>query len=142
MRISSFVDACLGYCKVTGKSITGIIHLVNQTPVKFFCKLQNTVETTTYGSEFVAAKQCAEQVRELQETLRMMGIPIEKSAWMLGDNCLVITSSTIPSSTLKKRHQSLSYHYVRSNIAHGLLNFCYVGSKNNVADTCTKVLTL
>ena len=36
MRICSFVDTCLGYCKVTGKSITGIIHLVNQTPVKFF----------------------------------------------------------------------------------------------------------
>ena len=95
---------------------------------------------TTYGSEFVAAKQCAEQVRELQETLRMMGIPIEKSVWMLGDNSLVITLSTIPSSLLKKRHQALSYHYVRCNIAHGLLNFCYVGSKNNVADTCTKVL--
>ena len=47
MRISSFVDTCLGYYKVTGKSITGIIHLVNQTPVKFFYKLQNTVETTT-----------------------------------------------------------------------------------------------
>ena len=40
IRISSFVDACLGYCKVTGKSITGIIHLVNQIPVKFFSKLQ------------------------------------------------------------------------------------------------------
>ena len=93
-----------------------------------------------YRSKFVVAKQCAEQVRELQETLRMMGIPLEKSAWMLGDNSSVITSSTIPSSSLKKRHQALSYHYVRSNIAHGLLKFCYVGSKENVADTCTKFL--
>ena len=56
MRTISFVNACLGYCKVTGKSITGIIHLLNQTPVKYFSKLQNTVETTTYGLEFVAAK--------------------------------------------------------------------------------------
>ena len=84
MRISSFVDACLGYCKETGKSITSIIHLVNQTPIKFFSKLQNTVETTTYGSEFVAARQCTEKVREPQETLKSMGIPIEKTAWMLG----------------------------------------------------------
>ena len=112
MRISSFVDACLGYCKVTGKSITGIIHLVNQTPIKFFSKLQNTVKTTTYGSKFVAARQCTEQVRELQKTLKSMGIPIERTAWMLGDNQSVITLSTIPASTLKKRHQALSYHYV------------------------------
>ena len=53
MRITSFVDAYLGYCKMTGKFITGIIHLLNQTPVKYFCKLQNTVETPTYGLEFV-----------------------------------------------------------------------------------------
>ena len=60
MRITSFVDACLDYCKMTGKSITCIIHLLNQTPIKYFCKLQNTVETTTYGLEFVATKQCDE----------------------------------------------------------------------------------
>ena len=36
MRITSFVDACLGYFKITGKSITGIIHLINQTPIKYF----------------------------------------------------------------------------------------------------------
>ena len=69
MRITSFVDSCLGYCKVTGKSITGIIHLINQTPIKYFCKF---VETTVYGSEFVAIKQCAEQIRELKETLKLM----------------------------------------------------------------------
>ena len=80
MRITSFIDACLGYCKMTGKSITGIIHILNQTPIKYFCKLQNIVETTTYGSEFIATKQCAEQVRELQETLKFMGILIEESA--------------------------------------------------------------
>ena len=118
VRISSFVDACLEFCKVTGKSVTGIIHLVNQTPIAFFSKLQNTVETTTYGSEFVAAQLCAEQVRGLQESLKSMGIPIERSAWMLGDNSSVITSSTIPSSVLKKRHHSLSYHYVRSCVAY------------------------
>ena len=70
----------------------------------------------------------------------MMGIPLEKSAWMLGDNSSVITSSTIPSLSLKKRHKALSYYYVRSNIVYGLLKFCYVGSKENVEDTYTKFL--
>ena len=97
------------------------------------------METTTYGLEFVAAKQCAEQVRELQETLKLMGIPIEESAWMLGDNSSVITSSTIP-STLKKCHQALSYHYVHTCIAHEFLKFCFLKSEQNVADTYTKFL--
>ena len=140
MRITSFADTCLGYCMVTGKFITGIIHLINQTPIKYFCKLQNTVETTTYGLEFVATKQCAEQVRELQETLKLMRIPIEESTWMLGDNSSVITSSTILSSALKKCHQALSYHYVRACVVHRFLKFCFLKSEQNVADTCTKFL--
>ena len=40
MKITSFVDACLGYYKVTGKSITGIIHLINQTPIKYFASFK------------------------------------------------------------------------------------------------------
>ena len=69
-----------------------------------------------------------------------MGIPIEKGAWMLGNSSSVITSSTIPSSMLKKRHHALSYHYVRSNVAHGLIKYCKVNTKVNVADVCTKFL--
>ena len=95
------------------------------------------MECTTYGSEFVAAKQATE-IRDLQETLKLMGVPIQKSAWMLGDNSSVITSSTIPSSMLKKQHQSLSYHYVRCNVAHGLIKFCKIASKWNIADILTK----
>ena len=98
------------------------------------------METTTYGSEFVATKQCAKQVRELQETLKLIGIPIEESAWMLEDNNSVITSSTIPSLALKKCHQALSYYYVRACVAHGFLKFCFLKSEQNVADIYTKFL--
>ena len=55
---------------MTGKSITGIIHLINQTPIKYLCKLQNTMETTTYGLEFVVAKQCTEQVQRVAGDLK------------------------------------------------------------------------
>ena len=60
VRSTTFVDANLLFCKATGKSATGIIHMLNQTPVDWFSKKQNTVETATYGSEFVAAKQATE----------------------------------------------------------------------------------
>ena len=71
-----------------------------------------------------------------------MGIPIEESAWMLGDNNSVITSSTIPSSALKIYHQVLSYHYVDTCVAHGFLKFCFLKSEQTVVDTCTKFYLL
>ena len=69
-----------------------------------------------------------------------MGTLIEDSAWMLRDNSSVITSSTIPSSMLKKCHQALSYYYVCTCVVHGFLKFCFLKSEQNVADTCTKFL--
>ena len=40
---TTFVDANLMHCKVTGRSATGILHAINQTPVDWYSKRQNTV---------------------------------------------------------------------------------------------------
>ena len=53
VRTTTFVDANLYHCKVTGRAATGILHIVNQTPVGWYSKCQNTVETATYNSKFV-----------------------------------------------------------------------------------------
>ena len=56
------MDANLNHCLATGKSLTGCLHFVNKTPVDWYSKKQATVETVTYGSEFVAAKTATEQI--------------------------------------------------------------------------------
>jgi hypothetical protein len=140
MRMTTYQDANLYHDMVTGRAVSGIIHLVNQTPVFWFCKKQKTVETATYGSEFMVARHSAEQIMDLRYTLRMMGIPIDGPAWMFGDNFSVITSSTIPQSTLNKRHNALSYHRVRECIASGILYFIHVEGCYNPSDVLTKYL--
>ena len=69
-----------------------------------------------------------------------MGVPLEKAAWMLGDNRSIIMSSTIPYSVLGKRHNALSYHHVRASIAVGYLKFCHIDGKQNPANILTKYL--
>ena len=140
VRMFTMVDANLYHCKVTGRAATGVLHFVNQTLVEGYSKKQPTVETATYGSEFVAARTATDQIIDLRYTLRSMGVPIEGASWLLGDNRSVITSSTIPHSTLSKRHNALAYHRVRSAIAGKFLKFCYVPSKQNTADIMTKYL--
>ena len=54
---------------ITGRSVTGVLHFVNQTPVHWFTKKQPTVETATYGSEFIAAKLAVEQIMVMRLTL-------------------------------------------------------------------------
>ena len=58
--LTSYVDANLYHDLVTGRALTTVLHLINQTPFDWFCKRQATVETATFGSEFVAAKTAVE----------------------------------------------------------------------------------
>ena len=140
VRTTTYADANLMHDLLTGHSMSGIIHLVNQTPIQWFSKKQSTVETATYGSEFMVARQATEQILDLRYTLRMMGIPIDGPSWLFGDNQSVITSSTIPKSTLNKRHNALSYHRVRESIAFGIIHYLHVDGKNNPSDVLTKFL--
>ena len=121
-------------CEATGKASTGLAILVNQTPSEWHAKLQKTVETATHGAKFGAAKTCVDMILDVQCTLRSVGVPLEESAWMLGDNQSAITSSTIPFPQLGKRHCALSYHRVRSVVAHKAIKFCFVESTENVGN--------
>jgi hypothetical protein len=100
VRTSHYQDANLYHDFVTGRAVSGILHLVNQKPVASFCKKQKTVETATYRSEFMLAQLSCKQIIDLRYTLRMMGIPIDCPAWAFGDNMSVILSSTVPQSIL------------------------------------------
>jgi Reverse transcriptase (RNA-dependent DNA polymerase) len=140
VRTTTYNDANLMHDLVTGRSMSGIIHLLNQTPIQWFSKKQNVVECATYGSEFMAARQATEQILDIRYTLRMMGIPLDGPSWLFGDNQSVITSSTIPHSTLNKRHNALSYHRVREAIASGVIYFIHISGTNNPSDILTKFL--
>ena len=140
VRTTTYADANLMHDLLTGRSMSGILHFINQTPVHWFCKKQATVETATYGSEFMVARQATEQILDLRYTLRMMGIPIDGPSWLFGDNQSVITSATVPTSTLNKRHNALSYHRVRECIAMGIIYFMHVSGATNPSDILTKFL--
>jgi len=65
----SFVDSNLYHDLTTGRSVKGILHLVNQTPIEWYTRWQPTVETATYGSEFMAARTATVQIMDLRLTM-------------------------------------------------------------------------
>ena len=112
-----YVDANLMHDIVTGKSVTAVLHLLNGTPIDWYSKRQSTMETATYGSEFVAARTAIDQITELRHSLHYLGVPIREQSYMYGDNRSVVLNATVPHSILSKRHHLLSYHRVREAIA-------------------------
>lgn len=109
--------------------MTGILHLLNNTPIYWFSKKQGSVLTATYRSEFVAARTATEQIMDLMYTLRMMDIPLAGPAWMFGGNQSVLTSATVPQSNLNKRHNALAYHRVREAVGAKVMYFMHIAAR-------------
>ena len=135
---SFYVDANLHHDMTTGRSVTGVLHFFNQTPVDWFTKKQATVETATYGSEFVAAKTAVQQAMGLRNFLRYLGVEVHGPSHMFGDNGSVVTSGSLPLSPLKKRHLALSYHYTREAVASDAIDFQFIPGDRNPADILSK----
>ena len=132
------MDANLNHCLATGKLLTGCLHFVNKTPVDWYSKKQATVETATYGSEFVAAKIATEQIIYIRQTLRYLDAPITTQSSLFGDNRSVVTSAPLPHSTLTKRHNILAFHRVREAIAAKLMSFYWIQTAYNLSDMLSK----
>ena len=136
----AFVDADHAGDSITRKSRTGFIVYLNCAPIYWLSKKQNGIETSSFGSEFTAMKQCTEYVRGLRYKLRMLGIPVELPTYIYGDNQSVLANTTVPDSTLKKKSNSIAYHFVREGCARDEWRTTYVNTHENVADLLTKPL--
>ncbi len=135
---TTYVDANLLHDLISGRSVTGIVHFLNGTVVDVFSKLQSTVETATFGSEFVAARTAVDQVLALRQMLRYLGVPIKGPSFMFGDNESVVTQSTVPHSQLGRRHNILAYHRTREAIAAGTVRFHHISGTTNPSDIVSK----
>jgi hypothetical protein len=110
IKMTTFIDSDHAGNLATRRSQTGILIFLNKAPIVWFSKRQNTVETSTFGSEFVAMRVATELIEGLRYKLRMFGIPIDGPTDVLCDNQSVVTNSSVPESTLSKKHNSICYH--------------------------------
>ena len=85
-------------------------------------------------------KQCCEYLCGLRYKLRMMGILVNGPCYIRGDNQSVLANMPNSSSTLKKKSQSIAYHFVREGVAWDEWHTSYVNTHDNGSDLLTKTL--
>ncbi len=129
-----FVDASHGSDKSTRQLQTGILILCNRTPIIWFIKRQNTAETSTFGNEFQAMKNAMELIKALHYKLRMFGVPIEGATNVFCDNEAVYKNTSLPESTLKKKHRAIAYHRCREAVASDTVRVAKEGTATNLSD--------
>jgi hypothetical protein len=95
-----FVDANHAGNLVMRRSHTGILLFIQNSPIVWLSWRQNTVETSTFGSEFVAMRTARDMIIAMRYKLRMFGVPLDGPAQVYCDNQGVVKNTSIPESVL------------------------------------------
>ena len=140
VTIRMYVDSDHAGDKTIRRSRTGFVIFLQSAMIDWLSKRQSTVESSVFGAEFCAMKHGIENLRGIRYKLRMMGVPINGPSYIYGDNMSVVTNSSRPESTLKKKSNSVCYHAVREAVAMGECLVAHIPSKKNLADLFTKIL--
>jgi len=138
VAIAAYVDANHAGNLANRRSHTGILVYVNNALILWYSKRQNTVESSSFGSEFIALRIATELIEALRYKLRMFGVPVEDPTNVYCDNKSVVTNASVPTSVLSKRHNAICYHRVREAQAAGIVNVLWIKGSMNLADLLTK----
>ncbi|KAL7529246.1 hypothetical protein ACHAWF_002904 [Thalassiosira exigua] len=141
VKIFAFCDSDHASNVVTRRSHSGILLFAQNTLIHSFSKKQNTVEVSTYGAELVAMMIARDMLVELRLKLKSIGVPMVGPANVFCDNQGVVKNTSIPESTLSKKHNPINYHIVRETAAAGILRVAKEDIESNLADALTKLQT-
>ena len=103
-------------------------------------KRQNTVETSTFGAELIAARIAMGKVKALGKKLQRNVIPIDGPTYMFCDNESGVNSMYGEERTFSYKHQLISWHSVRDAILYGWLRVLRAPGETKLADIFTKQL--
>ena len=85
--------------------------------IQWYSKRKNTVESSTFGAEFIELKIATEMNDALYYKLRILGVTLQCPTRVMCDNQIVFISGSFPGSILKKKHCYIAYQRVRDCIA-------------------------
>ena len=123
---------------LTRRYHTGIIIFVNNSPIIWYSKRQNTVELSSFVSKFIALRVATEMIEGFSYKLRMFGVPIDGPADVFCDNQSVVINVSIPSYVLNKKHNYICYHIFREAHTAGAIRVGWISGDYNKSDIGTK----
>ena len=94
MSMHRFVDANHAADTETRRSRTGILLFCNSAPIIWFRKRQNSVEASTFGSDFTVMKNLVKIIEAFRYKLHMFGVLIDGSTNIFCENRVVCVNTT------------------------------------------------
>ena len=126
------------------RSISGYCFLLNKNGalVSWRSCRQRLVALSSCEAEYVAITDAMKEGNYLRQLLADMTGSDRKTVQLSVDNQGAIALSENPVHHKRTKHIDIRYHFIRFEIAMGIVNLTYIPSAQNIADMFTKPLPL
>jgi hypothetical protein len=138
--VSSYSDANFATDE-SRRSTTGVLTLVDGSPVRWRSVGQSTVSTSTGESEYKSIFTAFRSAQIMMNIVKELKIKARKKIVIFNDNTAAVQNTITPDKAFSKiRHVDTINHAVAEAVASGDAEAFWVASKDNLGDSLTKTL--
>lgn len=140
LTLSAFSDSDWGGVHSAGRSTTAYLLYLGTNIVSWRSTRQKIVSRSSTEAEYKALENASAELIWLKNLLHELGVPKTTAPTLFCDNTGATYLCANPIYHSRMKHVALDYHFVREQIALGLLKVLHVHSQDQLADMLTKPL--
>ncbi|KAH9680700.1 hypothetical protein KPL71_026653 [Citrus sinensis] len=138
-QVSGFVDSDFAADIDKRRSITGYVFILNGGAVSWKASLQSVVALSTTEAEYIALTEVVQEAKWLSGLVSEFGLK-QDSVCIGCDSSSEIQLSKNPKYHERTKHIDVRLHFIRDEIANGVVNVVKVPTLTNPADVLTKAV--
>ncbi|KAJ8575401.1 hypothetical protein ON010_g3812 [Phytophthora cinnamomi] len=138
--VEAYTDADWGSNLDDRRSVSGTMVMISGAPMVFKSKYQRTVALSSAEAEYMALGLCTQDVLWARAMLKDLGHEQVGATQVWEDNQGAIALASNAGYNARTNHVDIKHHFVRENVARGVIAVDYVPTKDQLADMLTKAV--
>ena len=140
INVTIFIDADYANDISDRRSITGYLSLINDSPVSWTSKKQQTVALSSTEAEYMAASEGVREALWTRRLLQELSYVFHAPLTIREDNNSTIHISQNPIHHARTKHIDVRHHFIRECVQSGDVQMTHIPTQDQLADILTKAL--